>query len=537
MTHKHASLSRIALSLALAASLAAAPLAAAAAEDETAAAAGTTKEDAASEANKATEDEPTVVIDAKAWTAEDERNAEIIDAANDAQLVGSSVLKKYLAGEKVGVQAFLKIDAKRLSVIDEDLAKLIETEQKKLTDDKVDSPIEAATPANPDTTNSTNVGKASATDTSATDTSATDTSATENEADDVVDAPDDAVATKADTDQEADEIAYVARNLTTEQFIETIGEDARQLCQDNDLYASVMIAQAVVESASGSSGLSCDPYNNLFGIKGSYQGKSVRMKTQEDDGEGNLETVVAEFRRYSTLKESLTDYVSLLTGNSLYSPVKKSNTSSYEDACDYLQGHYATSTSYSKTLKAYIEAYDLTSYDEAASETQVVRGDTLDAVLVPNATHTSYQAQAESSDFGLEDGVAAVEEPSHKLSPAIVGILAAGCAALLATGAFYLYWRRKVENEGASRGKHAAIAEALIGGKTAAIDADAVCDELAATHAEGGAHAAASLESAETGEIATESRKSDAGAHAAIDRTKSDSKHASDITEQILPFE
>ncbi len=534
MTQQHASLSRIALSVALATSLTAAPLATAAAEDETTTAC-TTEANAVSEEEKATDEEATVVIDAKAWTATEERNTEIVDAAEEAELVGSTALKKYLAGEKVGVEAFLHIDVKRLAAIDEDLAKLIDAKQKELTEEKGDSGDDAAEPVNPGTTdNSTNSGGNTATDASATDTSVASAEAT-----DVVDAPDDTVATKENTDQEADEIVYVARNLTTEQFIETIGEDARQLCQDNDLYASVMIAQAIVESASGSSGLSCDPYNNLFGIKGSYQGKSVRMKTQEDDGEGNLETVVAEFRRYSTLKESLTDYVSLLTGNSLYSPVKKSNTSSYEDACDYLQGHYATSTSYSKTLKAYIDAYDLTTYDEAGAENQVVRGDTLDAVLVPNATHTSYQS--ETSDLGLNDGVV-IEEPSRQLNPAIVGILAAGAAALLGTGAFYLYWRRKVENEGASRGKHAAVAEALFGGETAAIDTDAVCDGLAgakhaATHAEGGAHAAASLESVETGEIATERSESAAGAHAGTDRTKNDSKRAYDITEQILPFE
>ena len=72
----------------------------------------------------------------------------------------------------------------------------------------------------------------------------------------------------------ADDIVYVARNLTTQQFIDTIGEDARKLCQQSDLYASVMIAQAVVESASGSSGLSCEPYNNLFGIKAATTAKA-----------------------------------------------------------------------------------------------------------------------------------------------------------------------------------------------------------------------------------------------------------------------
>ncbi len=44
---------------------------------------------------------------------------------------------------------------------------------------------------------------------------------------------------------------------------------------ENDLYASVMIAQAILESGGGQSRLSQAPYFNLFGIKGTYQGQGV----------------------------------------------------------------------------------------------------------------------------------------------------------------------------------------------------------------------------------------------------------------------
>ncbi|MFD2386189.1 glucosaminidase domain-containing protein [Enterococcus rivorum] len=86
------------------------------------------------------------------------------------------------------------------------------------------------------------------------------------------------------------------------------------------MYASVMIAQAILESGSGNSGLSVAPYYNLFGIKGSYEGSSVTMKTQEDDGKGNLYTIDSAFRQYPSYKESLEDYAKLLkeglSGNS-----------------------------------------------------------------------------------------------------------------------------------------------------------------------------------------------------------------------------
>lgn len=87
----------------------------------------------------------------------------------------------------------------------------------------------------------------------------------------------------------------------TSNFIKEIGEEARKIGLEEDLYGSVMIAQAILESASGQSRLSQAPYHNLFGIKGTYEGKGVTFKTQEDDGSGNLYTIDAMFRQ-STLR-------------------------------------------------------------------------------------------------------------------------------------------------------------------------------------------------------------------------------------------
>lgn len=50
----------------------------------------------------------------------------------------------------------------------------------------------------------------------------------------------------------------------TQTFIQTIGEDARYIAAQNDLYASVMIAQAILESNSGQSALSQAPNYNFL---------------------------------------------------------------------------------------------------------------------------------------------------------------------------------------------------------------------------------------------------------------------------------
>ncbi|WP_338233194.1 glucosaminidase domain-containing protein [Companilactobacillus muriivasis] len=171
-------------------------------------------------------------------------------------------------------------------------------------------------------------------------------------------------------------------------FVDYIGNSARKLAANNDLYASVMIAQAMVESGWGTSGLATAPNYNLFGIKGDYKGASVNMGTQEDDGTGSLYSISSDFRKYPSYKESLEDYVSLLrggtSGNSqIYAGTWKSNTTSYKDATKYLTGRYATDTTYADKLDSVIEKYNLTQFDTAADKDQtytVAQGDTLQSI-------------------------------------------------------------------------------------------------------------------------------------------------------------
>ncbi|MGJ0739963.1 glucosaminidase domain-containing protein [Enterococcus casseliflavus] len=154
-------------------------------------------------------------------------------------------------------------------------------------------------------------------------------------------------------------------------FIREVGDETRKIGLEKDLYASVMIAQAILESGSGQSLLSQAPYYNLFGIKGSYEGNSVTFKTQEDVGHGNLSDYEAAFRQYGNITDSLKDYAELLKegigGNQFfYKGAWKSETITYKEATNYLTGRYATDRNYDEKLNALIEAYQLTSYDNEA---------------------------------------------------------------------------------------------------------------------------------------------------------------------------
>lgn len=157
---------------------------------------------------------------------------------------------------------------------------------------------------------------------------------------------------------------HYSQSMSTSMFVASIAEQARQIAQKYNLYASVMIAQAILESGSGSSVLSKAPNNNLFGIKGAYKGKSVKMATQEDNGSGSLYTIADNFRRYDTQRQSMKDYAKLLRNGSLYAGAWKENTDSYKDATAALQGRYATDTSYAAKLNGLIKTYDLTRFDK-----------------------------------------------------------------------------------------------------------------------------------------------------------------------------
>lgn len=162
-------------------------------------------------------------------------------------------------------------------------------------------------------------------------------------------------------------------NNTTEEFIRKIGPLAAKIGDEQGLYASVMIAQAILESGSGNSTLAGMPNYNLFGIKGSYKGKSVGMPTQEDTGSGALYTINANFRRYPSYKESLEDYAKLLkkgiSGNeAFYQGTWKANTTSYQEATAYLTGKYATDIHYASKLNGLIKTYNLTRYDKFDKE-------------------------------------------------------------------------------------------------------------------------------------------------------------------------
>lgn len=203
----------------------------------------------------------------------------------------------------------------------------------------------------------------------------------------------------------------VVKNNTTEKFIETISDDAFQLGKKYSLYASVMIAQAILESGSGSSQLSQNPYFNLFGIKGEFNSHSVIMGTHEDLNE-EIVRQDAQFKVYPSYKESLEDYAQLLTKGidnnpAFYQGALKSHAKTYQEATKFLTGKYATDRSYNSKLNALIKTYDLEKYDKEMEKAESSPA-TKTAILTKNIPNSNgfilpLDSYILSSGFGFRE--------------------------------------------------------------------------------------------------------------------------------------
>ncbi len=333
---------------------------------------------------------------------------DLLDAIDAADFEGSDIVIRYLLGEKVKYEELAAVDLEALAKIDPAIAKGIEVllsappDANGLiaaspSDNDAAADPDGIAPADPNTSDPQGSENEHA-------DSAPQAPATENEGEpsgtqapqaDGASAPEtgnpsaeDAVAPSlqepAPSAPEANDAeAYPAwsyagdtsytpkhysEDLETEEFIAVIGEQAREIGQDEGLYASVMVAQAILESGSGNSALAREG-NNLFGIKGSYRGQSINFITGEDDGTGNNYYIRADFRAYPSMRQSLEDYADLLKNglDGFYAPVWKENAETFVMACNYLEGRYATDTSYSEKLQDLIETYDLTRFDEPIS--------------------------------------------------------------------------------------------------------------------------------------------------------------------------
>lgn len=157
-------------------------------------------------------------------------------------------------------------------------------------------------------------------------------------------------------------------NVTTaqkEQFIKKIGipaEKAFQYKKNFQVLPSIVVAQAIVESAWGQSGLYAKA-NNVFGVKGTYKGQSENFATKEWNG-SQFVTETQSFRKYPSIEASILDHDYLL--RNVF--IRKNNVMGYKEEAKLLeqkQHRYATDPNYTSTLISVIQTYHLDKLDKA----------------------------------------------------------------------------------------------------------------------------------------------------------------------------
>ncbi|WP_413628115.1 glucosaminidase domain-containing protein [Fructilactobacillus vespulae] len=149
---------------------------------------------------------------------------------------------------------------------------------------------------------------------------------------------------------------------SNQQFIDSIAPGAIETWKQYGVLPSVSIAQAIVESAWGSAA----PGNNLFGIKGNYNGQSTTLQTQEWNGSGYV-TIYDQFRAYPSYAESVADHGRFLFENSRYNNLLGDK--NYTSVAWKLQNDgYATSPTYANTLISIIQYNGLNKYDAITGE-------------------------------------------------------------------------------------------------------------------------------------------------------------------------
>ncbi|MRN07376.1 mannosyl-glycoprotein endo-beta-N-acetylglucosamidase [Lactobacillus sp. 0.1XD8-4] len=159
----------------------------------------------------------------------------------------------------------------------------------------------------------------------------------------------------------ADNTGVISGANRNANFLLSIHDAALDGWRQFGVLPSVTAAQAILESAWGQSGLATKGHN-LFGIKGSYNGQSIIMRTAEY-GAGGYYYINDAFRKYPSNYESVVDHGRFLATNSRYHNLlwKKD----YAVVTNYLHADgYATDPKYASSLNNVIRTYNLDTWDK-----------------------------------------------------------------------------------------------------------------------------------------------------------------------------
>ena len=174
--------------------------------------------------------------------------------------------------------------------------------------------------------------------------------------------------------------ASAFKNLSEADVIAKVGPLFTADQKKSGILASVSLAQFILESGYGKSELAQNA-NNCFGMKkslsgntwsgSSWDGKSIYTKKTQEEENGKMITITADFRKYPNVEVSIADHSAYLLGAKNGSALRYNGLkgcTDYKKAVQIIKdGGYATSSTYVSNLCSIIERWNLPKYDVAVS--------------------------------------------------------------------------------------------------------------------------------------------------------------------------
>jgi uncharacterized FlgJ-related protein len=141
------------------------------------------------------------------------------------------------------------------------------------------------------------------------------------------------------------------------QYIEKYKTLAQKEMLRSGIPASIILGQAILESAAGTSDLA-KKSNNHFGIKAGASWKGRTVQAQDDD------PTPSTFRAYDNIEASYTDHTDHIKNSGNYDHLFKLGSTDYKGWANGLKaGGYATRADYAAALIRVIEENDLKKFD------------------------------------------------------------------------------------------------------------------------------------------------------------------------------
>lgn len=180
--------------------------------------------------------------------------------------------------------------------------------------------------------------------------------------------------------------------LSRAEFVKKYSPFVNEITKGSGIFAGTLFAQAILESSGkyktngawlvGGSKLSQEA-NNYFGIKAdkSWKGKRYNIATGENKPSGEYYVINDDFRAYSSVEDSLKDYINFLKSNPRYKKNGVFEAKNVREQAEALKrSGYATAPNYAQLVDQVYNS--VKKYISDIPVTKVISGAGIFALLV-----------------------------------------------------------------------------------------------------------------------------------------------------------